>query len=81
MHDPKLRHRLARVHQPTLLLWGESDRVVTPAYGAAYADAFADGRLTVIPGAGHLPQLERPKETFALIDDHLARTGGTGMRP
>lgn len=66
MYDPKLLRRLRRVE-----LWGESDRIATPAYGAAYAGAFADGRLHVIPGAGHLPQLERPEATFAAIDGWL----------
>ncbi|MCH5671715.1 alpha/beta fold hydrolase [Streptomyces gilvus] len=74
MHDPKLLRRLARVRQPALLVWGESDRIVTPAYGAAYAAAFADARLEIVPKAGHLPQLEQPKATFDLIDAHLRRT-------
>ncbi|MFI5683462.1 alpha/beta fold hydrolase [Streptomyces sp. NPDC051636] len=74
MHDPKLLRRLARVRQPALLVWGASDRVVTPAYGAAYAAAFHRGRLEVVPGAGHLPQLEQPDATFALIETHLRRT-------
>ncbi|MEU1474433.1 alpha/beta fold hydrolase [Streptomyces sp. NPDC005760] len=74
MHDPTLLSRLGRIQVPTLLLWGESDRVVTPAYGAAYAEAFGNGRLEVIPEAGHLPQLEQPEATFALIDAHLRRT-------
>ncbi|MCZ4095420.1 alpha/beta fold hydrolase [Streptomyces sp. H39-C1] len=68
MHEPKLLRRLRRVDVPTLLLWGESDRVVTPAYGEAYAEAFGNGRLQIIPEAGHLPQLEQPAATFALID-------------
>lgn len=71
MYDPKLLRRLGRVDVPALLLWGESDRIVTPAYGAAYAEAFADGRLQVIPEAGHLPQLEQPGATFAAIDGYL----------
>jgi len=74
MHDPKLLRRLARVRQPALLVWGESDRIVTPAYGAAYAAAFADARLEIVPKAGHLPQLEQPEATFELIDAHLRRT-------
>jgi pimeloyl-ACP methyl ester carboxylesterase len=71
MHDPKLLRRLRHVDVPTLLLWGESDRIVTPAYGAAYANAFGNGRLQVIPQAGHLPQMEQPEATFALIDTYL----------
>ncbi|MET7738286.1 alpha/beta hydrolase [Streptomyces sp. NPDC005402] len=74
MHHPTLLSRLGQIQVPALLLWGESDRIVTPAYGAAYADAFGNGRLEVIPEAGHLPQIEQPDATFALIDAHLRRT-------
>lgn len=75
MHDPKLLHRLRQVDVPALLLWGERDRIVTPAYGAAYAEAFGNGRLEAIPEAGHLPQLEQPEATFAAIDKYLRETG------
>lgn len=68
MHDPKLLRRLARVETPTLAVWGDADRIVTPAYGAAYAAAFGDARFEVVPEAGHLPHIERPDATFALID-------------
>ena len=74
MHDPELLPRLSRIQVPTLLLWGESDRIVTPAYGAAYAEAFADGRLETVPEAGHLPHIEQPDAVYALIDAHLDRT-------
>lgn len=72
---PTMLRRLGRVQALTLLLWGASDRIVTPAYGAAYANAFGNGRLEVIPEAGHLPQIERPEATYALIDAHLRQTG------
>src|ERR1700688_1026952 len=45
MNDPKLMRRLARVQIPTLAIWGDSDGIVTPAYGAAFAGAFQNGRL------------------------------------
>ncbi|TVT35423.1 alpha/beta hydrolase [Amycolatopsis rhizosphaerae] len=72
MHDPKLLRRLRHVRRPALLLWGESDRIVTPDYGKAYAEAFAHGRLEVIPEAGHLPHIEQPAATFALLDSYLS---------
>ncbi|RKN41873.1 alpha/beta hydrolase [Streptomyces hoynatensis] len=71
MHDPELPGRLGGVRVPALLVWGESDRIVTPAYGAAYAAAFADARFEVVPEAGHLPHIEQPEATFALIDAYL----------
>ncbi len=68
MGDPKLQRRLGRVETPALVIWGESDQVMTPAYGAAYAKAFKNGRFELISKAGHLPQLEQPAATFAAID-------------
>src|SRR5262245_21343536 len=71
MHDTKLLRRLGRIQIPVLAIWGASDRIVTPAYGAAYAAAFPDARLTIIEEAGHLPQIEQPAATFALIDGYI----------
>jgi pimeloyl-ACP methyl ester carboxylesterase len=71
MNDPALRDRLAAVTIPVLVIWGDSDRVFTPGYGRAYAASFRDGRFTLIPDAGHLPQLEQPAATLAVIDGFL----------
>ncbi|MFF3693016.1 alpha/beta fold hydrolase [Streptomyces sp. NPDC002221] len=76
MADPTLRARLAEVTVPTLVLWGEADRIVTPAYGSAYAAAFDNARYVTVPRAGHLPHLEQPGHTFALLDAFAAGTGG-----
>ncbi|MEU9169096.1 alpha/beta fold hydrolase [Streptomyces sp. NPDC048420] len=75
MSDPTLRARLAAVTVPTLVLWGESDRITTPAYGKEYAASFPVARFEVVAEAGHLPHLERPERTFALLDDFAERTG------
>ncbi|GLY37306.1 alpha/beta hydrolase [Amycolatopsis sp. NBRC 101858] len=71
--DPKLLRRLARVRIPALLVWGADDVVVPPAFGKAYAAAFADARFEVVAGAGHVPHVQAPAETFALIDEFVAR--------
>lgn len=75
MHDPKLLSRLDRVTIPALLIWGDSDRIVTPAYGAVYAAAFGNARFEIVKDAGHLPQIEQPAATSALIDAFLAEHG------
>ena len=43
MADPTLLARLGAITIPTLVLWGESDQIVEPVYGQAYAAAI-DGR-------------------------------------
>ncbi|WP_435193238.1 alpha/beta fold hydrolase [Streptomyces sp. NRRL F-5630] len=73
MSDPTLLGRLGTVNVPTLVLWGESDRIVTPAYGRAVAHAVPGARFVEIPEAGHLPHLEAPNATWAAIDAFLAQ--------
>jgi pimeloyl-ACP methyl ester carboxylesterase len=68
MSDPRLLQRLGSVNLPVLAIWGDSDRIVTPAYGSAYAAAFPNARFEIVKDAGHLPHLEKPAATFALID-------------
>jgi pimeloyl-ACP methyl ester carboxylesterase len=69
MTDPTLAARLAGVTVPTLVLWGQSDRVVDPDYGRAYAAAIPGARYQPIQQAGHLPQLETPALALAAIWD------------
>jgi pimeloyl-ACP methyl ester carboxylesterase len=71
-HNPKLRKRLHRVNVPTLLLWGASDRFVTPGYyGAAYREAIPGARLEIIEQAGHLPQLEQPEACVGRVREFI----------
>ncbi|MFE4950774.1 alpha/beta fold hydrolase [Leifsonia sp. NPDC056665] len=74
MSDPSLLGRLGTVQVPTLMVWGESDRVVTPEYGRAVAHAIPGAQFVQIPEAGHLPHLEAPEATWAAIDSFLARS-------
>ena len=67
MGDPHLAARLADIAVPTLVVWGEADRIVTPAYGKEYAAAIPGAVFHVVPGAGHLPQLENPEAVLALV--------------
>ena len=48
---------------------------MTPAYGAAYAAAFGQARIEIVRDAGHLPQIEQPAATFALVDDYVRDPG------
>jgi pimeloyl-ACP methyl ester carboxylesterase len=41
-----------------LLIWGENDRLVPPAYGEAYRKCLPQAELKLIPHCGHLPMFE-----------------------
>ena len=74
MHDTTLRARLSDLVVPTTVIWGDSDRIVTPAYGQAFADSFgSDAAFVVVPDAGHLPHLEKPAAVQAALDGIVGR--------
>jgi pimeloyl-ACP methyl ester carboxylesterase len=60
MYNPQLKRWLSRIVVPTLMLWGESDRIVTPAYGRAYSALIPGACFEVIAAAGHHPEIEQP---------------------
>ncbi len=61
MYNPQLARWLGRISVSTLVLWGASDGVVTPAFGRAYSGLIPGARFEVIDAAGHHPEIEQPK--------------------
>jgi pimeloyl-ACP methyl ester carboxylesterase len=67
MHNPQLKRWLSNIKARTLVLWGASDGVVTPAYGEAYAQLIPGARFESIPNAGHHPEIEQPDALVARL--------------
>lgn len=67
--NPKLRERLYRITVPTLIIWGESDRLVPLAHGKAYQEGIAGAKLVMLEKCGHAPPFERPEETAKLLTE------------
>ena len=72
MFNPQLKHWLQRINAPTLVLWGESDRIVTPDYGRHYASLIPGAVFETIPQAGHQPELEQPAAFTASMERFLS---------
>jgi 3-oxoadipate enol-lactonase len=64
---------LAAISAPTLVAVGEFDRADFHSIAERLAAEIPRAELVVIPGAGHLPALERPAETAELVRAFLAR--------
>ena len=69
MYNPQLKRWLSRIAVPSLVLWGASDRIVSPDYGRAYAALIPGARFALVEGAGHAPEIEQP-DAFV---DHVLR--------
>lgn len=60
LYDPKLEKWLHRIDVPTQLLWGERDRLIPPAHGETLKALIPNATMTVLPGCGHMAEIERP---------------------
>jgi pimeloyl-ACP methyl ester carboxylesterase len=60
MAEADQRDLLPRVAVPTLLIWGELDVRSPLAVAHQFEQAIPDSKLVIIPGAGHVTNLERP---------------------
>ena len=54
LYNPHLAKWLHRIDVPTLICWGDSDKIVPPAYGPAFRDLIPGSRLQVFERCGHL---------------------------
>jgi pimeloyl-ACP methyl ester carboxylesterase len=67
LYNPHLHKWLHRISAPTLLLWGDDDKIIPPAYGPAYQKLIPGSKLEVFKGCGHVPQTEKTDEWVGKI--------------
>jgi pimeloyl-ACP methyl ester carboxylesterase len=67
-HDPQLQKWLHRIDVPTLLIWGEHDRLFPKDYAFAYQRLIPGSKAVIIPECGHLPQVEKADAFAAEIE-------------
>jgi pimeloyl-ACP methyl ester carboxylesterase len=72
LQRPDSRPLLPAIACPTLVAVGEQDILTPPELAAEIAAGIPGARLHRIPGAGHLPSMEQPAATTALLRDWLA---------
>lgn len=66
-----LTKRLNELNIPVQLIWGADDPLFPVAHAARAHSLIKRSRLTVIEGAGHTPQAERPEEFNRVLDRFL----------
>lgn len=69
--DLSLTTRAAAISSPTLVIWGEEDRVVPPTHAPLIADVIPGARVEVLAGAGHDPFTDAPRGVAAAVQRFL----------
>ncbi len=60
--------RFTEISCPTLILWGQQDRILDPASAARFASDIPDSEMHTFPACGHAPHLEYPDEVARRIE-------------
>ncbi len=76
-----LLDRLSEISVPTLIVWGESDRILPVAHGRRAAGRIPRSRLAIIPDCGHMPHVERPEAFLEAVLAFLEGAASKASRP
>jgi pimeloyl-ACP methyl ester carboxylesterase len=70
--DYEIRERLGEIACPTLIVWGDHDRLISVRDADVFAELIPDSRKVIFDDTGHMAMLERPDEFNALLEQFLA---------
>jgi pimeloyl-ACP methyl ester carboxylesterase len=71
LFDPHLHKWIHRIDVPTLLLWGDDDKIIPTALLDEFSSRIPNVRSVVIPACGHIPQVEKADEFHAAITSFI----------
>jgi pimeloyl-ACP methyl ester carboxylesterase len=72
MYNRRLPHLLPLVRTPTLVVWGDDDRVVPRECGERFAALLPDARLEIVADCGHAVDMEQPEQLSRLVREHVS---------
>ncbi|HET9837892.1 MAG TPA: alpha/beta hydrolase [Candidatus Angelobacter sp.] len=76
-NDPTLEERLPLVKAPTLIIWGDQDRVLNVSGAEVFRQGIKGSELLVLPGIGHMPLIESAKECAAAWMEFVEKARGS----
>lgn len=81
VEERPLNERLQAVPVPLLSIFGAEDQLCDPEASQAAYETVPGARLAEVKGAGHSPNVEKPRETAALIEEFAADAGDETIPP
>lgn len=64
--DPKFKRYLHRIKAPTLIIWGDEDKIVPLPHSELWKQALPNAKVQIFKGAGHLVLDEKPEAANAV---------------
>lgn len=70
-NSPVITEKLKLIKIPTLLIWGDADRMIPIEYSKEFASSIPDCNFVIMNRCGHTPYEEKPSEFSKLVLDFL----------
>ena len=67
----QLANRVAELTQPTLIMWGEQDRLIPFSIGQDFHEEIANSQFVTFADLGHVPHEEDPRATALALERFL----------
>ena len=67
--DKGLRKRIHRVGAPSLVVWGENDRLIPPVYAEEFRKSLGNAQILMLPKCGHEPPLEQCETLLTKVEE------------
>lgn len=71
--EPAMAARVGEIRAPTLILFGDKDRLINPSAAGTFHERMAGSEAVLLPGVGHLPMEEAPDATAKAVAGFLTR--------
>jgi len=79
--DQGLWTRLKELEPPSLFVWGDRDKLIPASFARHVTKAIPNAEQVVLADCGHVPQVELPERTNALICERIASAGSPAAKP
>jgi pimeloyl-ACP methyl ester carboxylesterase len=73
MYSQTLPHLLGSVRAPSLVVWGDHDKVVPQSAATVYAKALPNAKTEIVKGCGHCVDMEQPETLAKLVTSFIAQ--------
>jgi pimeloyl-ACP methyl ester carboxylesterase len=72
--NPKMQERLWRIKNPTLIIWGDDDKLIPVAHSKVFHEGIKDSKLSLIQDCGHMPMFEQTEAFVKKVLQFLKST-------
>jgi len=71
--EPHIYSKLGSIKCPVAVIWGAQDNVIPPFYAGLFKNSILNAEVTIVPDAGHMPQVERAKTVNDIISRFITK--------